>query len=82
MANTLNIIKSLEKGDRIKITTYSILKSGLAKTYFGNFQDFEKRLGDFIFTVNIDQGETDLLGASKQTTLTFRNSTVKNIEKI
>jgi hypothetical protein len=82
MANTLNVLKSLEKGDRIKITTYSIMKSGLAKTYFGNFQDFEKRLGDFIFTVSIDQGETDLLGASKQTTLTFRNSTVKNIEKI
>jgi hypothetical protein len=82
MANTLNVLKSLEKGDRIKITTYSIMKSGLAKTYFGNFQDFEKRLGDFIFTVSIDQGETDLLGVSKQTTLTFRNSTVKNIEKI
>lgn len=82
MANTLNVLKSLEKGDRIKITTYSIMKSGLAKTYFGNFQNFEKRLGDFIFTVSIDQGETDLLGVSKQTTLTFRNSTVKNIEKI
>ncbi len=53
MANTLNVLKSLEKGDRIKITTYSIMKSGLAKTYFGNFQDFEKRLGDFIFTVSI-----------------------------
>jgi uncharacterized protein (DUF2249 family) len=80
MANTLSIIKTLEKGDRIKITTYSILKSGLAKTYFGNFQDYQQRIGDFIFTVNIDQGETNLLGASIQKTLTFRNSTVKNIE--
>jgi ribosomal protein L21E len=80
MANTLSIIKSLEKGDRIKITTYSTLKSGMPKIYFGNFQDYQQRPGDFIFTVNIDQGETDLLGASKQTTLNFRNSTVKNIE--
>jgi hypothetical protein len=52
----------------------------MPKIYFGNFQDYQQRPGDFIFTVNIDQGETDLLGASKQTTLNFRNSTVKNIE--
>jgi uncharacterized protein (DUF2249 family) len=80
MANTLNILKTLKKGDRIKITTYSTLQSGLLKTYFGNFQDYNQRPGDFIFTVNIDQGETNLYRASIQKTLTFRNSTVKNIE--
>jgi hypothetical protein len=82
MANTLQIIKNLQKGDRIKITTNSLLKSGMHKTYFGTFQDYHQKLGDYVFTVNIDQGETDLLGASKQTTLNFINSTVKNIEII
>lgn len=82
MANTLQIIKSLEKGDRIKITSYQMLKSGMPKTYFGNFQDYEQRSGDFILSVNIDQGETDLLGVSKQTTFNFRNSTIRNIEKL
>jgi hypothetical protein len=48
MANTLQIIKSLKKGDRIKITTYSMLKSGMPKTYFGTFQDYSQRLGDFV----------------------------------
>jgi len=82
MANTLQIIKNLQKGDRIKITTNSLLKSGMHKTYFGTFQDYQQKLGDFIFTVNIDHGDIDLLGASKQTTVTFRNSTVRNIEPI
>jgi len=82
MANTLQIIKSLQKGDRIKITTYSTLKSGMPKTYFGTFQDYQQRSGDYVFTAKIDYGETNLLGAPMQATLNFNNSTVKNIEII
>ena len=81
MSNVLSTIKSLQKGDRVKVTTYSLLKSGIPKTYFGEFQDYEPRHGDFVFTVNVDQGSTDLLGAAKTTPMNFRNSTVRNVEK-
>ena len=82
MPNVLNTIKDLQKGDRIKVITYSILKSRKPKTYFGEFQYYEPRQGDFVFTVNVDQGETNLIGASKPTPMNFRNSTVRNVELI
>jgi hypothetical protein len=47
-----------------------------------SLQDYQQKLGDFIFTVNIGHVDIDLLGASKQTTVTFRNRTVRNIEPI
>lgn len=81
MSNVLTKIKSLQKGDRVKVTTSSLLQSGIPKTYFGEFQDYEPRHGDFVFTVNVDQGETNLIGASKPTPMNFRNSTVRNVEK-
>lgn len=80
--NLFETVKSLKKGDRIKVTSYSMLQSGMPKTYFGTFEDFEPRRGDFVFTVNVDQGSTDLLGAAKSTPMNFRNSTVRQIEKI
>lgn len=81
MSNVLSTIKTLQKGDRIKVSTYSMLKSGMPKTYFGTFEDYTPRVGDFVFTVNVDEGSTDLLGAAKTTPMNFRNSTVRNVEK-
>ena len=54
----------------------------MPKTYFGTFEDYSPRTGDFVFTVNVEQGETDLLGATKSTPMNFRNSTVRNVELI
>lgn len=82
MSNTLSTLKKLQKGDRVKVTTYSLLKSGMPKTYFGTFEDYEPRSGDFVFTINVNQGETTLLGNFKTTPMNFRNSTVRKLELI
>jgi len=82
MSNLLNTIKSLQKGDRVKVTSYSMLQGGMPKTYFGTFDDYEPRRGDFVFFVNVDQGSTDLLGKPKTTRMQFINSTVRKVEKV
>lgn len=76
----LDKLKTLRQGDRVKVTSYAKLQSGLPKIYVGTFNDYEPRRGDFVFTVNVDQGDTDLLGNAKTTKMQFINSTVRNIE--
>lgn len=76
----LDTIKTLRKGDRVKVTSYAKLQSGAPKIYVGTFDDYEPRRGDFVFSLHVDQGDIDLLGNAKTTRMQFINSTVRKIE--